>query len=345
MFYVTRNFTGKDMRFMTADNERFMWRLRRIMKNSRLIYSVYHALNVCRIKAKSIARTFIYKCFVKFNHDGINRTEKRTIKITASLTSYPARINTVPYAIASILRQTMKPDRIVLWLGKEKFPDEKLPKIFDEIKACGVEIKFREDLKPHTKYFYAMKEYPDDIVITFDDDCMYDRDVIEKLYKSYTEHPECVSGMTVHRLTFKSDGSIAGYFDWEHGYTGKPGNESHTYLAAGVGSVLYPPEALHEEAFNTEAMKKLCPKADDIWLKVMEVMKGTKVVIASSRREIPAYDVYDGNSSVPLGRFNDEGGGNDEQFRALIEEYNTWPLASTGKTLIEMMREDSDGVE
>lgn len=312
------------------------------MKKNRQIYSLYHALNVGKIKARSVLRTLIYKNFVKLSHDGLNRTEKRALKITASLTSYPARIKTVPYAIASILRQTMKPDRIILWLGKEKFPDEKLPEIFDEIRECGVEIYFREDLKPHTKYFYAMKEYPDEIIITFDDDCIYDRDVIETLYRSYVKHPDCVSGMTVHKLTFKSDGSIAGYFDWEHGYTGRPGHASHMYLAAGVGGVLYPPESLHMEAFNTEIMKNLCPKADDIWLKVMEVMNGTKVVIASGHRGVPACDVYDGNLSVPLGKFNDEGGGNDEQFRALLEEYNTCPLSLRGKTLLEMMREDSE---
>ena len=66
----------------------------------------------------------------------------------------------MPYIIASILKQTMKPDKIILWLGREKFPDKKLPKIFDKLKACGVELRFcPEDIEPHTKYFYAMQEY------------------------------------------------------------------------------------------------------------------------------------------------------------------------------------------
>ena len=37
----------------------------------------------------------------------------------------------------------------------------------------GLTIRFCEDLKAHKKYYYAFKEYPDDIVITVDDDVIY----------------------------------------------------------------------------------------------------------------------------------------------------------------------------
>ena len=106
---------------------------------------------------------------MKFNHNGLN-TQPRPVKIIASLTSYPARINVVPYVIASLLNQTVKPDKIILWLAETQFPDKKLPPLFDEVRACGVEVRFcPEDLGPHKKYFYAMQEYPDHIIITFDD--------------------------------------------------------------------------------------------------------------------------------------------------------------------------------
>ena len=141
--------------------------------------------------------------FTRFNHDGLNTTEHRDKKIIVSLTSYPARINIVPYVIASILKQTMKPDKIILWLGIEKFPDKKLPKIFEKLKRCGVDIEFREDLGPHTKYFYAMKEYPEDLIITFDDDVIYHGYIIESLYKSYLLHPKCVCALSITSETSK----------------------------------------------------------------------------------------------------------------------------------------------
>ena len=279
---------------------------------------------------------------MRFNHDGLNTTEHRDRRIIVSLTSYPARINIVPYVIASILNQTMKPDKIILWLGIEQFPNEKLPDIFEEVRACGVEVRFCEDIGPHKKYLYAMKEYPEDILITFDDDIFYEKHIIRTLYESYLKHPDCVSAMRVHKITFSSDGSIKPYTQWQSEYKNSKGHESYTYIATNGAGSIFPPHRVHDEIFNIEAMKKLCPKADDIWLKVMEVMNDTKVVHACDESSIPGKQIY-GSQEFALWRSNVSGGENDMQIKAVLDAYNTWP--QNGKTLIEMMREDSNGVE
>ena len=51
-------------------------------------------------------------------------------QVIVSVTSYPARINEVVLAIKTIYRQTMLPDKVILWLGEEKFPNkfDDLPK-------------------------------------------------------------------------------------------------------------------------------------------------------------------------------------------------------------------------
>ena len=241
----------------------------------------------------------------------------------------------------------MKPDKIVLWLGTEKFPDKKLPDMFDEVKACGVDIEFREDLGPHTKYFYAFKEYPEDLVITFDDDWIYDSDVIECLYDSYQRKPDCVHAMRVEEIKFMPDGTMApcNTFNYNGGIIG---HASHRYMASGVSGVLYPPHSVNDEVFNLEAMKKLSFRNDDIWLRIMGILNDTKTVLVSHRNVpgsgVPGFMIY-GSQEVALWRSNVTGGENDVQMKAVLGAYNTWPLASTGKTLIEMMREDSDGVE
>ena len=280
----------------------------------------------------------IYKHTVKFNRNSLNTTEQRQRKIIASLTSYPARINVVPYVIASLLNQTMKPDKIILWLGNQHFPDEKLPPIFDELKLCGVDVNFREDLRAHTKYFHAVREYPEDIVITFDDDIVYQPHIIETLYKSYLEHPECVSAMRTHKITFLPDGNIAPYASWKWEYSGAKGQESHIWLATGVGGVLYPPKCLPAETFNTEAVKKLCLRADDVWLKFMELMNGTKVVPASDNGRLQGFGVP---VSQKLALFVDNvsNGGNDTQVSAVLEAYSDW-RDPDGKTLLELIRDN-----
>ena len=285
-----------------------------------------------------------YKASFKLNRNGLNTTEQRPKKIIASLTSYPARIGIVPYVIGSLLNQTMKPDKIILWLGEDKFPEKKLPDIFDEVRECGVDVEFRKDIGPHTKYFYALKEYPEDIVITFDDDWIYDADVIEGLYMSYSRNPGCVSAMRVEEAKFLDDGKLADYNDFDT-LGGIPGHASHCYFASGVSGVLYPPHSLHTEAFNLEAMMRLCPKADDIWLRFMEMLNGTRTVLVAHKSAlnigVPGFMVYN-SQLTSLAEANVFGGANDRQMRAVLDAYNTWP---EGKTLLEIMREDADSVE
>ena len=49
-----------------------------------------------------------------------------------------------------------------------------LPGVLSEMIMSGkVRLRWVDDLKPHKKYFFAFKEYPNDLVITIDDDVLY----------------------------------------------------------------------------------------------------------------------------------------------------------------------------
>ena len=121
-------------------------------------------------------------------------------RIVVSLTSYPARIHSVYRVIDNILSQTRKPDRILLWLAESQFPEKErnLPGELMKETERGLEIRWCRDLRPHKKYLYAMKEFPEDILITVDDDLVYPDDMIDVLYQSYVKHPRAVSAMRTH---------------------------------------------------------------------------------------------------------------------------------------------------
>ena len=44
-------------------------------------------------------------------------------ELIVSLTSYPARIDTVNQTIETLLNQSLCPDKVILWLAPEKFPN------------------------------------------------------------------------------------------------------------------------------------------------------------------------------------------------------------------------------
>src|SRR5690606_16598971 len=60
--------------------------------------------------------------------------------LIVSLTSFPARIDRLWLVVECILRQSYKPDRIILWLSKEQFTTvNELPKSLLEQRSRGLE--------------------------------------------------------------------------------------------------------------------------------------------------------------------------------------------------------------
>lgn len=255
--------------------------------------------------------------------NALNTSENRTHKIILSLTSFPARIDEVPTTILSLLQQTCKPDRIILWLTNEEFPNKEkgLPKRLLRLKQYGLDIQFRENLRAHTKYYHCMKEFPNDIVITVDDDIHYSYNLVQTLYECYQRHPDAVSAMRAHLITLTGDGVIRPYTSWKYEYSDITDIPMMGLFATGVGGVLYPPRCMHDELFNVQNLKRVCLRNDDLWLKFMQLMNNTPVVIAGKKSKLQ----YVGNTQdVGLCYDNVQGGGNDQMLNALLDQYNDY---------------------
>ena len=238
------------------------------------------------------------KLYNKFEKDYKNELEKaekmyqkqlvKKDKIIVSLTSYPPRMKHIHTCIKSLLNQYFKADEVVLWLAKEQFPnlEKDLPKELLSLTKKGLTIKWCDDLKPHKKYYYTMKENPNAVVITVDDDMKYSRLLIGKLYASYLKHPHCVSCLRSHLVTFNENGSIKNYKDWifeDNTFVDKP---TYRIVPTGVSGVLYPPHCLPKIAFDKKAIIENCLMTDDIWLKFMCSINGYPSVLVEKQGPI-----------------------------------------------------------
>ena len=113
--------------------------------------------------------------------------------VIVSLTTFPARIDYVHLAIMSLLNQTVKPERIILWLASEQFRDVKIPDTLKDLCRYGLEIRYcEEDILAHKKYYYAMRTFPKHIIVTYDDDIIYPEDSLEKLLIMHRNHPNAI---------------------------------------------------------------------------------------------------------------------------------------------------------
>ncbi|MCM1038074.1 MAG: glycosyltransferase [Ruminococcus sp.] len=203
---------------------------------------------------------------------GINKEkEQKNLqqeKIIVSMTSYGRRLDLVHIAIKSIMVQTMKADEIVLYLATED--SQRKIKQEEELIKAGLRIERNvEDLKAHKKYFYAMQEYQDDLIITIDDDTIYDDRLLEDLYSGHLKYPDAVICRRGHRMT-KKDGKIASYSQWE-GCVESVAPEKGV-CATGVGGVLYPCGKYREAFLDAKGIRESAFYGDDLWLKTIELI-------------------------------------------------------------------------
>lgn len=238
--------------------------------------------------------------------------------VMVSLTSFPGRIDTVWITIETLLRQTVKPKSIELWLADTQFENvDKLPKELLSQRERGLKIRFCEDLRSHKKYYFTMLENPNNIVITVDDDTFYPENLIEGLLETHKKHPNSVCCNLAHRIVY-NDQSIAPYNDWIKADTGSE-EPSYQLLPVGCQGVLYPPGSLNKNLFNKNEIFELCPLADDLWLKGMALLNDVAAV--KNPKESITYANLLSSKKESLNQINVNQNKNDEQLINILNKY------------------------
>ena len=208
-------------------------------------------------------------------------------KLLVSLTSYPARMNTIHLCLDSLYKQSLKADKILLWLAKEQFPQKEvdLPsRLTEDVKAGKLEIRWCDDIGSHKKYFYAMQEYPHDIIVTVDDDIIYEPDALKTLYSSYEKFPHAISAHRCSLLLFDDSGNLLPCSRWVLPYEDLVGTPSHQLMPIGSRGILYPPGLFGEAAFEKNKIIKNCTFEkivffNDTWTKIHSLLLDIPVVL------------------------------------------------------------------
>lgn len=239
--------------------------------------------------------------------------------IIVSLTSFPARIDSVWITIETLLNQTYQPKKIILWLAENQFEDNmSLPKSLTRLIKRGLEIRFCDDLRSHKKYYYAMKEFGKNIIITVDDDIIYPSNLINNLYNTYKIFPSSICCNWSHQIIFDENKKLRKYDDWHDG-SGILTVPRLDTIPIGYAGVLYPPNSLDNNIFNIEDIFELAPLADDIWLKAMS-LKNNVSVVRTQQVQVPFFGVI-GTQKVSLFKVNCMENENDKQINKINEKY------------------------
>lgn len=233
-------------------------------------------LTPARVVSRKLANKYVPVYFRRTQPIKRERVKLRDKRIIVSLTSFPARLDNLWIVIQCLLRQTCPPDKIVLWLSQTEMESSMgIPDSLQSLVNERFEIRMvSESYRSHTKYFYALQEFSNDIVITVDDDLFYPPKILETLIDAYIENPDCIIANIVKARLYEDNNSLKSYNSWPH-YL-KPGIDSSLFFL-GVGGVLYPPSVLRADAFNPSVFMDICKLADDVWLNAMASVNNTQI--------------------------------------------------------------------
>lgn len=227
------------------------------MKLSEIPSSLYHSLRLS-LKSKKSLGSHVQK----------------EVPVVVSLTSIPSRLRTLHITIRSMMLQTYKPLKIVLWLHEDLH--NQLPKALRALQGDLFEIRYSKYTFSHRKLIHSLVDFPEVPIITCDDDVIYHSDTIKGIYEAHLKNPGCVIGNKCREIAYGNDGVLS-YNQWPFLVDGK---FYHKELIMPVGAfcVLYPVGALHHQVHDVNLFMELAPRADDLWFKAMALKNGTSSI-------------------------------------------------------------------
>ena len=217
----------------------------------------------------------------------------RALRPVVSLTSFPARLRTVSFAIQSLFEQTCPPQEIHLWLGRDEVPGPNwLPGRLRALEARGLRIHFADrTFHQYDKFLHNAGLGADAPFIIVDDDVIYPPQALEHLLEAHRLHPEAVVANRCHRMGFDADGQPTPYSGWTREVrTPAP---DITLMPTGAGGVLYPPGFMTDPRVTGIAdILAHAPYADDVWLKVCALAQGRPTFATALSHKADWYHRY-----------------------------------------------------
>ena len=275
----------------------------------------------------------------------------------ASLTTFPARIGILKYALHSIFSQTLNAKRVILVLSADEFgvdlmrdsadsagdsakltdstDSTKLTKLTDStldstlpseilaFKKYGLEIMWvAQNLRQYNKIIPILRTFPNENIITLDDDIYYNPRTFETLYHAHLSDKGIIWAHKTRLVPFSAN-KIADFFEWKiirKKHKNLQNLPKFDIFLEGCGGVFYPPNALYGDCLDSGKFMHLAPKADDIWLWSMALLKGTKIACVKPPLMGDGAAFTNSADNPALWQYN-MNGGNDRQMRNILAEY------------------------
>ena len=235
------------------------------------------------------------------------------IPVYISITSIFKNQDILLKTLQSIIKQTRLPDKIFLYLSEESyllddgFNDKKITNLnlLNFVNDTSIIIvKWVKNTGSYRKLLPLLKDKweEDCIIITIDDDTVYDINLIENLIENYKEQG-CVIGFRGFTPLFDK------LENFNYSKRDELKNLSLYNFLTGKGGILYKPEFFYKTKdliFDDRIYLNTCDKQDDIWFYILRILNDVYCYINNTK-----YMNEDLNNKGLYLTFNYDSGNND----------------------------------
>lgn len=210
----------------------------------------------------------------------LNQTKFRSnpeAQFVASIASYPKRVHLLPAIFEALNQQTVVPQKWILVLSEEEWPDLKLPNFLNKLVKRGLEIIWVKN-NPYAvkKLVPVIEKYPSLAIVTLDDDIIYHKSLLEGLIEKSLEDKRAIIGYVGKGLLKK--GEELDMYLRENAPAQLSTPSEQVYLI-GWGGIYYPPCSLHEKVLNMNEIHRIVPgRGSDIWFWAAAIANPTKQI-------------------------------------------------------------------
>lgn len=250
-------------------------------------------------------------------------SNKFETQVIVSMTSFPAAIPYAQKAVESILKGSVLPNKIILYLTFSQFGEKGIPQDLLDLSTNNPIFEIRnydKDIRSYRKLIPALIDFPDAIIVTVDDDVAYHRNMLRDLLNLHKQYPKAI---LAHRAKLMKPGKA--YRKWTkyrwYSFILKRIHIDFRNIQTGVGGVLYPPHSLKAEMLDIDAFTRIAPTTDDIWFWAAAVANNIPVIPVPFGHNKPKGLNKPKNLSLKTTNFKSGTDRNSAALTAIMEQY------------------------
>lgn len=244
-------------------------------------------------------------------------------QVVVSMTSFPEAIPYAIKAIDSLLKGSVLPDKLVLYLTFSQFENNKIPETLRDISERNPIFEIRDynkDIRSYRKLIPALMDFPEAIIVTVDDDVAYHKHMLRDLLSLSAQFPSAVLAHRAKRIRLDKPYRKWRKYRW-YDFLLKKFHRSFMNLQTGVGGVLYPPHSLKMNMMDANLFSQIAPTTDDIWFWAAAVANGTEIIPVPFGHNKPTGLSKPKEISLKTINFKGEADRNSSALNAILKYY------------------------